>query len=441
MNLDWRSVAGVRTLILSAVLVPSAAGAGDGFYLGLQGGANWVDDQDFKVYGAEIVPILDLGLLADGTRISTIEYDVGYLGGVVLGYGLSNGLRFEIDLAQRENDADLQKDLNREPNKDNGDITVRGVMGNVWLDLFKQGSVHPYIGGGYGLVQLKIDDPSFRDSPQRKQDDDVGAWQAGAGLGFDLSPHWTLSIDYRYLDSERGKFNFLENNPDTHSKADYQAQSAMATLRYYFAAEEPPPPVVEAPPAPAAEVVPPAAPVDSDGDGVADDLDQCPGTPVGVKVNDVGCPLPTCKTPEAGQAVSLDGCAAGDVIVLRGVNFEFDKSRLTANAQQILDGVGESLIKAPDIKVELGGHTDGKGSDEYNQALSERRSKSVRQYLIGKGVEPGRMTAVGYGESKPVADNETEEGRELNRRVELKVTEGTAEVAPPVPAADAATTP
>jgi OOP family OmpA-OmpF porin len=423
--------------MLGAYLTPLSASAGEGFYLGLQAGANWVKDQNFKIYEAASVPILDLALLEDGSTISRIEYDVGYLGGLVFGYGLSNGLRFEIDLAQRESDADQQHDLNREPNEDNGDVRARSLMGNLWIDLGGRGPVRPYIGGGYGLVQIEVDDPSFRESPANKQDDDVGAWQAGAGLGFDLSPHWTLSIDYRYLNSEKGKFDFLDNNPDTYTKADYRSQSAMATLRYFFFAAEPEPAPVVAPPPPPPEVVAPVAPADSDGDGVADELDQCPGTPAGVKVNDVGCPLPACKTPEPGQPVTLEGCAAGDVIVLRGVNFEFDKSRLTANARGILDGVGDSLIKAPDIKVELGGHTDGKGTDEYNQRLSERRAESVRQYLVGKGVEPTRMTAVGYGESRPVADNETEEGRELNRRVELKVTEGSAVVASPVPASDA----
>ncbi|MGQ0502540.1 MAG: OmpA family protein [Panacagrimonas sp.] len=192
-----------------------------------------------------------------------------------------------------------------------------------------------------------------------------------------------------------------------------------------------------APPAPPVEVVPVApAPVDSDGDGVTDDLDQCPGTPAGEPVNEVGCPLPKkeCKTPEPGQPVTLDGCAAGDTIVLRGVNFEFDKARLTTNARSILDGVSDALSKAPSIKVEIGGHTDAKGTDEYNQKLSDRRAKSVVEYLTSKGIDGGRMTSKGYGESQPVADNESDQGRELNRRVELKVTEGTATVLSPVPA-------
>lgn len=177
-------------------------------------------------------------------------------------------------------------------------------------------------------------------------------------------------------------------------------------------------------------VVPVAAEGDEDGDGVVDRLDRCPGTPPGTSVDESGCPLPapvapppSCKTPAAGEAITLEGCAAGDTIVLQGVTFEFNEARLTANAKTILDGVADALTARSDIRVEVGGHTDSRGSDSYNQNLSEKRAQSVMQYLIGKGIDAGRMSAKGYGESNPVADNETDDGRELNRRVELKIVE------------------
>ncbi|WP_051361696.1 OmpA family protein [Solimonas soli] len=199
------------------------------------------------------------------------------------------------------------------------------------------------------------------------------------------------------------------------------------------------PPVVAAAAEPVA-VVPPVAPVDSDGDGVADDKDQCPNTPPGTQVDEVGCPLPPpCKTPEPGQKADLSGCAAGDTIVLRGVNFDFDRATLTLNAKTILDDVVAALQAAPGIQFEIGGHTDSKGSDSYNQKLSEERARAVMQYLAEHGVEASRMSAVGYGESQPIADNDTDEGRELNRRVELKITGSTGSTAvTPVPTADGA---
>jgi OOP family OmpA-OmpF porin len=185
----------------------------------------------------------------------------------------------------------------------------------------------------------------------------------------------------------------------------------------------PPPPPPEEP----VEVVPVATASDSDGDGVGDELDQCPETPAGTAVDAKGCPVvaaSACKAPGPGEKLDLAGCGTGDVIVLKGVNFEFNKDRLTPNAKVILDGVGEALQAAPATNVELGGHTDGKGTDDYNQGLSQRRACSVGRYLGERGVGEERMTPVGYGESKPVADNETDEGREQNRRVELKILDG-----------------
>jgi len=107
-------------------------------------------------------------------------------------------------------------------------------------------------------------------------------------------------------------------------------------------------------------------------------------------------------------------------ILLHGVKFEFDKSRLTVKADSILDLVAASLEKRPDVKVEVAGHCDWIGSEAYNQGLSIRRAEAVRDYLISKGVKAENLTFIGYGETKPMADNRTDEGRALNRRVELR---------------------
>ena len=106
--------------------------------------------------------------------------------------------------------------------------------------------------------------------------------------------------------------------------------------------------------------------------------------------------------------------------VLHGVNFEFDSARLTPNAKTVLRGVAERLLAHSDTEVEIAGHTDSKGSDEYNQALSERRAESVRDFLIDLGVDPGRLQARGYGDTGPVDSNATDEGRERNRRIEMR---------------------
>jgi len=108
-------------------------------------------------------------------------------------------------------------------------------------------------------------------------------------------------------------------------------------------------------------------------------------------------------------------------IVLRGVNFDFDKATIRPDARVILDEAASQLSKNPDVRVSVEGHTDAVGTDAYNQKLSERRAASVKQYLVGKGVSDARLSTVGHGESKPVASNDTKDGRALNRRVELLV--------------------
>jgi OOP family OmpA-OmpF porin len=192
---------------------------------------------------------------------------------------------------------------------------------------------------------------------------------------------------------------------------------------------------------------PEAEPVDTDGDGVTDDKDRCPGTPAGVPVDKVGCPLDSdgdgvtddkdrCPGTMMGARVDEHGCEVGaktktvvrvpprldaeTPMVLQGVNFEFNSAVLTSNAKGILDGVAESLNAHTDQDVIISGHTDSRGADAYNQDLSERRAKSVVNYLASKGVSSGRLSAVGHGESMPIETNDTSAGRAANRRVELQ---------------------
>lgn len=151
-------------------------------------------------------------------------------------------------------------------------------------------------------------------------------------------------------------------------------------------------------------------------------------------------PAAPCQMPESGKPISLAGCKTGDTIVLRGVNFEFDKATLTLNAKVLLDQVTEALASRPDIKVEIDGHTDSKGTDFYNLKLSQSRANSVKGYLVGRGIAADRLSAKGFGEGLPIADNANDEGREQNRRVELKVLESAplAEVVAPSPVSPAA---
>ncbi len=108
-------------------------------------------------------------------------------------------------------------------------------------------------------------------------------------------------------------------------------------------------------------------------------------------------------------------------IVLRGVNFDFDKSAIRADARPILDEAVATLRNEPDIRISVEGHTDAIGTDAYNQKLSERRARAVADHLARGGISASRMTTEGFGESKPVASNASADGRAQNRRVELRI--------------------
>lgn len=175
--------------------------------------------------------------------------------------------------------------------------------------------------------------------------------------------------------------------------------------------------------------------LDSDGDGVVDGLDKCPGTPAGRKVNADGCEIDTdgdglvdgvdkcptvyAKTADGCPAAAATPAAAPKKLALEGVNFDNDKATLRPEAISTLDQAAATLKEWGDVKVEVAGHTDSNASDAYNMALSQRRAEAVRNYLISKGIAADRLTAKGYGEANPIADNSTEEGRFNNRRVEL----------------------
>lgn len=169
---------------------------------------------------------------------------------------------------------------------------------------------------------------------------------------------------------------------------------------------------------------------DSDGDGVTDDIDKCPDTPTGVQVDAEGCPLDTdgdgvpdhmdkCPQTPPGAVVDEVGCMKQ--LTLNNIEFVVDSSQLTASSRASLNQVADALKGRPDVKsISVTGHTDSTGSNAYNQALSERRAAAVADYLTQAGVS-NRLESSGRGESQPVSDNSTEQGRARNRRVELNV--------------------
>jgi len=157
---------------------------------------------------------------------------------------------------------------------------------------------------------------------------------------------------------------------------------------------------------------------DEDGDGVLDSRDKCPGTPKGVRVDADGCPPPA-PAPVVEEAVVVKE----ETIVIRDVNFQFDSAKLTAADKDKLNTIATRLKQeAASAQLTVTGHTDSVGSDAYNQKLSDKRAHSVVDYLIQSGVPRASFVSVtGAGESQPVADNKTADGRAMNRRTEIKI--------------------
>lgn len=155
-------------------------------------------------------------------------------------------------------------------------------------------------------------------------------------------------------------------------------------------------------------------PSDSDGDGVFDGIDLCPNTPADTEVDERGCPVETTEKEEE----FLDSGMIRESNIL----FELGKADLKPESRDVLDEIGKILVQWPDLKIEIGGHTDNQGAEDFNQKLSEERAAAVFEYLKANfpEINADNFTSKGFGESAPVETNDTKEGRTLNRRVEFK---------------------
>ncbi len=130
----------------------------------------------------------------------------------------------------------------------------------------------------------------------------------------------------------------------------------------------------------------------------------------------------TAAYQEVVKDVALKNITVGSKIILKNIFFDFDKATLRPESTNELERLTNLLkVDAPTLKIEISGHTDSKGADDYNKKLSNSRAKAVVDYLISKGISADRLTSVGFGEEQPIATNDTDEGRQLNRRTEFKI--------------------
>jgi OOP family OmpA-OmpF porin len=327
------------------------------------------------------------------------DLESGFKGGqVAFGYGFAEHWSAELALGR----------IHLDSNSTDNNVDQDNYLFNV-LNIYNRGGrFAPYLIGGVGYLDNQI----------KVGDSDSGfQLQGGVGLFTNL---WKQRIAlrtevlYRWWDGANSNFG------DT--LVNVGLQFALGSK------EEAPAPVVAAAPPPS----PPPDP-DSDRDGVVDRLDKCPGTPEGTRVDSNGCPrvidsdgdgvadaADQCPDTPKGDRVGPFGCSCD---VVRQVHFANNSAELTAEGKAELDELADTLTKLKFMAGTVVGHTDSTGSEAYNQKLSERRAQTVSDYLQDKGIASGRLEVSGAGESEPIADNATADGRAQNRRVVLKRTD------------------
>jgi len=280
------------------------------------------------------------------------------------------------------------------PGIDKDTSLTRALLNVEHYFTLKNTKLTPYafIGGGYQWVKGVYDNSAVAD----------------LGVGIRYPVYKTLN----FFAEARGLRDF--HNNDNH-------WGFIGGLVFNFGSEKPAPiakPVEEKPKI-----------IDSDGDGVPDNLDKCPNTPRGVKVDKNGCAIDSdgdgvpdyldkCPNTLKGMEVNQNGCA---ISYNFGINFDNNSAKIKPQYLQKIEKFAEFLKKHPNVKAEIQGYTDNKGSEKYNLTLSKKRAKAVYEALIKLGVNKNQLSWAGYGEKNPIASNDTAEGRAKNRRVVAKI--------------------
>lgn len=262
----------------------------------------------------------------------------------------------------------------------------------------------PFLLAGVGAAYNK-GDPNDKSGVDFFMNFGVGVLSAPLGsYGVRLRAEWRQVSD-GYVDKPRDKYLFLGINFPLRRSGGASALPSQPV-------RDPPPvprgtadPATATPPAATTEApaLPPLPQVDDDGDGIFNAQDRCPATLMGLRVDQYGC--------------AMEGAIAN----LLGVRFVTGSARMDPSSTPAMFRVVAALEGQPSMRVELRGHTDAVGSEVANLQLSEQRAAAIERFLEGEGIEEWRISVTGFGASRPIADNATEQGRELNRRVEMRV--------------------
>jgi outer membrane protein OmpA-like peptidoglycan-associated protein len=361
-----------KALLAATVLaLPVAAQAQPitGFYVGAGAGVNFLQETDVSVSGPAVAGV------PAGQRGGSIEFNLGWVGAVSLGYGFGNGVRVELEGNYRENEVDSIsgfRGLAGANPRGDGKTRTYGVMANALydFDLGPGAFVVPYVGLGAGYAWTEFDSVRVRNgaTPVLTLDGDDGrfAYQAIVGAAFPLTsvaPGLAVTAEYRF-------FGTLETDDDLRGPNNTRGSvnvdpmfnhSVMLGLRYAFNSA-PPPPVVAPAPAPAAAPAP-----------------------------------------------------ARTFLVF----FDFDRADLTDRARQIIAEAATNAQRGGTTRIEVSGHADRSGTPQYNQRLSERRAQAVAAELERRGVARSAVAIQAFGESRPLVPTADGVREPQNRRVEI----------------------
>ena len=320
--------------------------------------------------------------------------DTGGAFGVRLGYNLNEwiGAEGEFMISPTRTRNDSTRDI------------ILGYRAHLIATFIHSGYVRPFILLGYGALTAfpgTFDSQDGQNYPRGRDTD--GFFHAGIGAKFPLTDSLGLRLDGRGLAPATFFSKYLKF-PTAGSEGGWTGFDYEILLSAYlgFGAAKPAPPP---PPPPPARVVD----KDTDGDGILDKDDKCPNEPEtfnGYQDSD-GCPD---EVPEAVKKFTG---------VIEGIHFKTGSAAITQDSHRVLDKAIQVLVDYPDVKLEIGGHTDNVGKEEFNKELSQKRAESVREYMVSKGIAGDRLTAVGYGMDKPITSNKTKADKAKNRRTEF----------------------
>jgi outer membrane protein OmpA-like peptidoglycan-associated protein/opacity protein-like surface antigen len=360
-------------------------------------------------------------------NIITINHEYGYDGGLFVGYDLG-GFRLEAEVAYKK--ADLSGFTNLVVLPGEGPATFPGgrdfaggstsalsFMLNGMLDFGDDDGVSGFVGGGIGMARVKFNNQRVfaNTAPFLDDSDSRLAWQLFAGVRQAISDNIDVTVKYRFFNVPDIKLVAVTGGAGTVSQdveTRFRSHSLLGGLTFNFGGDRTPPapdcwdgsrpgPDGSCPTRPIPDTVCP------DGSKVPAGQ-QCPPIPVQTKV----CPPngPTIPVTETCPRIEV-----GPFVVF----FDWDKDELTPQATAILDNAAAAYATTGNAQVQLAGHADRSGPDDYNIGLSQRRAANVRAYLTGRGIPDGVITSEAFGESRPLVETADGVREPQNRRVEI----------------------